>query len=42
MTEVSSFNIRSVIIPVCGYLFKPDASRYSGEYVLSLFDDSER
>jgi hypothetical protein len=39
--EMVSFNIKKVIKPVYGYLFKPLPETFTGEYVLSLFEDTE-
>lgn len=41
LEEGESFNIRTIIRPVYGYLFKPLPLEYTGEYVLSLFEGSE-
>jgi hypothetical protein len=39
--ETDSFNIKSILKPVYGYLFKPLPDTYTGNYVLSLFEGSE-
>ncbi len=39
--ETSLFQIRNVIKPLYGYLFRPDRVKYSGEYVLSFFEGTE-
>jgi len=39
--ETNSFNIKSILKPVYGYLFKPLPNTYTGNYVLSLFEGSE-
>ena len=41
MEEAETFNIRSVLKPVYGYLFKPLPNTFTGNYVLSLFEGSE-
>jgi len=40
MEETESFNIRSILRPVYGYLFKPLPNAFTGSYVLSLFEGS--
>lgn len=39
-TVKACFAVGKVIMPVWGYLFEPDPSHESGEYVLSLFEGS--
>ena len=41
MQETDSFNIRTVLRPVYGYLFKPLPSTFTGNYILSLYEGSE-
>jgi len=40
-TERDPFNVRNVIQPIYGYLFKPLPNHYTGEYVLAYFEGSE-
>lgn len=41
LEEKDSFNIRTILKPVYGYLFKPLPNTFTGNYVLSLFEGSE-
>jgi hypothetical protein len=41
MEETESFNIKNILRPVYGYLFKPLPNTFTGSYVLSLFEGSE-
>ncbi len=41
LDETHSFNIKNIIKPVYGYLFKKDPGILTGDYVLSLFEGSE-
>jgi len=39
--EIQSFNIKNILKPVYGYLFKPLPNTFTGNYVLSLFEGSD-
>lgn len=39
--ESDSFNIRRILRPIYGYLFKPLPNTFTGSYILSLFEGSE-
>lgn len=39
--EKDAFNVKNIIKPVYGYLFKKIPNTYTGNYVLSLFEGSE-
>jgi hypothetical protein len=39
--EKDSFNIKNVIKPIYGYLFRPKPKTFTGNYILSLFEGSE-
>lgn len=40
LEEKETFQIKAIIIPVYGYLFKPSPDRLTGSYVISLFEGS--
>jgi len=39
--ESASFNIKNVIKPVYGYLFRPKPETFTGDYILSFFEGSD-
>ncbi len=41
VAETDSFNVKNILKPVYGYLFKPLPNTFTGNYVLSLFERSE-
>lgn len=41
LEEKDTFNIRKILKPLYGYLFKPVPLTYTGNYILSLFEGSK-